>query len=69
VSLLTILVTFHTSSPHLLTFWDFRVFSPKKGVSLISWEEGVEDPEACSWKKIKFNHEPSRCSPRDPEDN
>jgi hypothetical protein len=20
---------------------------------LISWEEGVEGPEACSWKKIK----------------
>jgi hypothetical protein len=36
---------------------------------LISWEEGVEGPEACSWKKIKSNHKPSRCSPRDPENN
>jgi hypothetical protein len=36
---------------------------------LISWEEGVEGPEACSWKKIKSNHKPSRCSLGDPEDN
>jgi hypothetical protein len=38
----TILFTFHTSSSHLLTFWVFRVYWPKKGLSLTSWEEGVE---------------------------
>jgi hypothetical protein len=29
----------------------------------------LEGPKACSWQKIKSNHEPSRCLPRDPEDN
>jgi len=44
----TILVTFHNSSPHLLTFWDFWVYWPKKELSLISWEEGDEGPKPCS---------------------
>jgi hypothetical protein len=38
----------------LLIFWDFQVNWPKKGLYLISWEEGVEGPEACSWQEIKI---------------
>jgi hypothetical protein len=64
-SIPTILFNFHTSSPHIL--WDFWVYSPKKGLSLISCEEGVEGPKDCSCKKIKSNNEPSIWSPRDPK--
>jgi hypothetical protein len=39
--------TFHF--PHFIPsypyFWDFWVYSPKKGLSLISCEEGVEGPK------------------------
>ena len=49
----TILSTFHTSSPHLLTFWGFWLFWPKKGLSLTSWEEGDKYPEAFGQQKIK----------------
>ena len=43
----TILVIFHTSSPHLLAFWLFWVYWPKKWLSLTPWEEWVEGPKAC----------------------
>jgi hypothetical protein len=36
---------------------------------LISWEEEAEGTEACSLKKIKYNHKPSIYSPVDLEDN
>jgi hypothetical protein len=57
---------FIPSSSYLLEFSGVLV---QEGMSLISWEEGAEGPGACSWQKIKSNHEPSGCSPRDPEDN
>jgi hypothetical protein len=31
--------------------------------------KGLKTERECSWKKIKSNHEPSRCSPRDPKRN
>jgi hypothetical protein len=32
-------------------------------------KKGLKAQMECSWKKIKSNHEPSRCSLRDPEKN
>jgi hypothetical protein len=49
-----ILITFHTSSSHLLIFWDFQMHRTKKGVYLISWEEGDEGPEGMQPTKDKI---------------
>ena len=48
--------TYHFPSlfpPILLSLGIFRVYWPKKGLSLIIWEEGVEGPEGWCWVKDK----------------
>jgi len=45
---------------HFLIFWDFRVYWPKKGLYLISWEEGTEGLEGMCLEKFKIqNNKPS----------
>jgi hypothetical protein len=54
------------SSPYLLGFSGVLT---QEGIVPHFMGRRVEGPEVCSWQKIKSNHKPSICSPRDPEDN
>jgi hypothetical protein len=50
---LTILVTFHTSSPHLLTFGIFGCTDPRRDCPSFHGKKGLKAQRGDSWKNTK----------------
>jgi hypothetical protein len=47
----------------------FRCTDPRRDCPSFHGKKGLKAQRECSWKKIKSNHKPFICSPRDPVEN